>query len=364
MNWLANHYRSNTSRTGIIPRVSCDKRMDCVIENSVDLNNMVLPGKRHIIINPASAGGKTARLKSDILKIVEQQIGSNYSVRITECPMDAAMSAAEALTLGCTKLLVAGGDGTINEVINGLQQNSTAVLSACTLGIISSGSGEGLARSLGLPRTLEDQVHVALCGEPRMIDVARVTCTDTNGNRMSRLFANEAQIGIGAEVVRRTTRHRKRVGGLLAYGMSTLSPICRYRSSPMTIVVDGNCEISREVLGIAIGNGAITAGGMRLTPNANPNDGLLDILIMIGQNFPRRLQSFARIYSGEAPEFPSVRGTSLTVRSAAPVGVSADGEFLGFLPCTIELLPSSLQILCPTHKKVRHEHSFEQITAA
>jgi len=350
-----------------MPRDLYDKRIDCAIENSIDVSNTMSPPRNlHMIINPTSAGGRTAMLQSDILKLVEQQIGTTYSVCITEQPMHAVTSAAEALEQGCTKFLVVGGNGTINEVINGLMQNGMETSRTNTLGIISSGSGEGLARSLGLPRELEEQIRVALWGKPRNIDVAKVSYTDSKGVRKSRLFINESQIGIGAEVVRSTTQHRKRVGGLIAYGLRTLSLVFRYQSPCMKIVVDGTFETTRKVMGIAIGNGAITAGGMRLTPKADLNDGLLNVLIINEQKLPQRVRSFLSIYSGhhgEAPAFDYVNGTSIAVRSDAPVGLSADGEFLGFLPCSIELLPSSIRILRPTHEEVHHEYGFEQITA-
>ncbi|MEK7670959.1 MAG: hypothetical protein AAB344_01915, partial [Bacteroidota bacterium] len=170
-------------------------------------------------------------------------------------------------------------------------------------------------------------------------------------------FINECQIGIGAEVVRKTAPGRKRMGGRLAYGLRTLSLLFRYESSRLNVWVDGQEHVSRQLMGVVIGNGPITAGGMQLTPNAVLNDGALDLLIIQEQSVLQRIRSFSRIYNGRhvfLPTFDSLRGRSVRIESEGLVNIAADGEFLGHLPCSIEVVPSAMNVRC--RKTIWKEH--------
>ncbi len=303
----------------------------------------------YVIINPASAGGRTAALGQSIVQQIKRETGRAFALYVTRGRMDAMDCTAEAVEKGFREFLVIGGDGTINEVVNGLFQTGSESVRRCTLGIISSGSGEGLARSLGLPRSIAEQIRVALHGQLRKVDLARIETLAPTGMRHDRVFVNECQIGIGAEVVRRTTSQGKRAGGLIAYGLCALRLALQYRSSEILMTIDGERLPASRVLGIACGNGAITAGGMRLTPTADPSDGMLDILIINDQTLPRRIRSFSGIYSGRHVGMPGIgylRGAGISLESDEAVPLSADGEFLGHLPCSIELLPSLLRVRC------------------
>jgi YegS/Rv2252/BmrU family lipid kinase len=328
---------------------------------------MSISNQPHIVINPTSGGGRTAKLQTAILQHIERRIGKTYSLCVTQKPKDAMRSVAEALESGCTHILVVGGDGTIHEAVNGLMQNGFEAARNCTLGIISSGSGQGVALSLGLPRSLAQQIELALCGETVAVDAARISFVDANGLACDRYFINECQIGIGAEVVRKTTPGRKRMGGRLAYGLRTLSLLFRYESSRLSVWVDGQEHVSRQLMGVVIGNGPITAGGMQLTPNAVLNDGALDLLIIQEQSVLQRIRSFSRIYNGRhvfLPTFESLKGRSVRIESEGLVNIAADGEFLGHLPCSVEVVPSALQIRCREKSlEDNYANSIEQLEA-
>ncbi len=301
--------------------------------------------KYHVIINPASAGGKTDAVRDQILCLIERQIGDNYTVCVTAAPMDALRSAAEAATAGCTDILVVGGDGTINEVVNGIL--AAGPEHQPSLGIISSGTGQGLALSLGLPRSFGEQVRCAVLGTPTAIDAARLSYINAAGASCHRFFVNECQIGFGAEVVRRTAGRRKRAGGLLAYGLRAFTLLFAYKPSGITVTIDGLIRMRQDALGVSIGNGAITAGGMRLTPDALLDDGTLDLLLICRQPLLRRVHSFAQIYAGRhtrMPGFRYARGQSIFIGSEEPLRVAADGELLGTVPCSIEIAPAAIRI--------------------
>jgi diacylglycerol kinase family enzyme len=139
----------------------------------------------------------------------------------------------------------------------------------------------------------------------------------------------------------------KRLGGRIAFGISSLLNIFSYPNQVMTVEIDEILEITQPFIGIVMANGDSMAGGMSLTPGARWDDSLLDILLMRGQSIPQRLRSFPRIYSGrhiDLPKFSQYRGKSIRLTSSEEVLVEADGELLGFLPCSVEVLPAALKI--------------------
>jgi len=306
------------------------------------------------IINPASAGGRTGRRFREITKAIGKYLGNGCSVHTTSRPLDAQYIARAAALEGSPLIVVVGGDGTVNEAVNGLFEDGKPVNQDCKLGIISSGTGEGLARSMRLPLRVEEALRAIVNGDTRAIDVGRISFHNRRTRESERYFVSECQFGIGAEVVRRAIRARKRIGGALAYGLTTLSVAISHPNREMTVEIDGVQRITRSLLGGSVGNGDRTAGGMHLTPAAKPDDGTLDLLLMHEASIVQRLRSFPRIYSGQHVEsegFSYYAAKSISLFSNADVPVSADGELVGSLPCTIEVLPASLLVRCRQSQK-------------
>lgn len=305
--------------------------------------------KTHVIINPASGGGRTASMQSQILESIRRWHGDDLSVCVTERSGHARVSAEGAIADGCRLILAVGGDGTINEIVNGMLASDKESKTHVDLGIISCGTGHGLAQSLGLPSCIERQSQIAATNQTRCIDAARAGFQAANGEQTNRYFINECQIGIGAAVVERVGSHRKRFGGLVAYGLGTLMLLKDHPNQLIRVTVDYNRPITRSFVGICIGNGARTAGGIRLTPLAQLDDGLMDVLFLHGQPFSRRLLLFPRVPSGKHIHSGScsyLQARRITFSSDEHVPVAADGEVLGSLPCTIEIIPEALRVRC------------------
>jgi len=313
-----------------------------------------------VIINPASAAGRTGRRFREITKAIGKYLGNGCSVHTTSRPLEAQYLARSAALAGCHLIVVVGGDGTVSETVNGLFENGRLVNQECELGIISSGTGEGLARSMRLPLRVEEALRAIVNGDTRAIDVGRISFRDQRARERERYFVSECQFGIGAEVVRRAINGRKRLGGALAYGLTTLSVALSYQNRKMTVEIDGVQRITRLLLGGSVGNGDCTAGGMHLTPVAKPDDGTLDLLLMHEASIVQRLRSFPKIYSGrhlESEGFSYYSAKSISLLSDVNVPVAADGELVGSLPCTIEVLPASLLVRCPQPQKEENHAS-------
>lgn len=304
--------------------------------------------KTHVIINPISGGGRTVDKIPRILAALERELGSLVTVCITQRARDAMHAAREAVRRGYDRIVAVGGDGTINEVVNGLYEHGRPLRCDCRLGIISTGSGQGLALSLHLPRLIEEQVQVIARDRLQSVDLGRVRLRTDDGAIEERLFVNECQIGLGAAVVQHTGASKKRLGGTLAYGLTALTIGLSCRSIQVSLQTDDALTISRPILGIAVGNGSHTAGGMKLTPNARLDDGALDILLIHAQTKWRRLLNLSRIYTGghiHLKEFTYMQVKHLELSSNETIPVAVDGEWVGSTPCTIDVLPHALSII-------------------
>jgi diacylglycerol kinase family enzyme len=177
--------------------------------------------------------------------------------------------------------------------------------------------------------------------------VGRVRYSRPDGTVAERLFVNECQAGIGGAVVRAVGMGHKRLGGTLAFGLAAVSELVQCGSAWLRVELDEGRAASDAFLGLVVGNGATCGGGMRLAPDALPDDGLLDLVLIGSMSVPERLWAFPRIYRGlhtRIPEVSAFRCRHLTVEGPRNVPLEADGELLGGLPCEIDVLPGVLRV--------------------
>jgi YegS/Rv2252/BmrU family lipid kinase len=303
--------------------------------------------KTQVILNPASSAGKTGRRQAEILAAVGRHLGPDYSLLVTTRPGEATETARSAALRGAGLVVAVGGDGTVQEVVDGLIGAGLPPDRRPHLGIVNAGTGHGFAQSLGLPADLEAQCAGIALGTSRRIDIGRAFYKDAGGRPVERCFVNECQAGIGGQVVQRVQAGHKKLGGFLAFGLATLTTALSYPNRAIRFSIDDGPEEEGSFVGIVAANGCVMAGGMRLAPRATVDDGRLDILFMHGQDLPERLLNFPKIYSGThlgSPKFSCLRGTSLSLASDETVSFEADGELFGHLPCRIEVLPSALEL--------------------
>jgi diacylglycerol kinase (ATP) len=303
--------------------------------------------KPTVILNPVSAGGRTHRNQETIVQAIRERIQDEFDLKITRAPLDGTKLAMEAIRTNSELLIAVGGDGTIQEVVNGILADNLSAY--CRLGIISSGTGHGFAQSLGLPNSLSEQLDVALYGSARKVDVGKVTFLNHEGSCGMRYFINECQLGIGGDVVQRVQRNHKQLGGKLGFGLGTIETALHHRNQSIIYKIDGATPVSSSLTGIAIANGAFTGGGMNLAPAARVDDGWLNLLLMEEMSVAERLCSFPKIYSGQhiqLEKFKYQKMHSISAISAEKVLVEADGELLGTTPCTIEIIPASIAVHC------------------
>ena len=295
-----------------------------------------------VIVNPAAGAGRTGREWPKIKDLFSGH-GLRFEHDITEAPGHAVELAKTAAEKGYGMVVSVGGDGTINEIVNGLHQSGG--IDDAVLGIVSTGTGSDYARTIGVPRRYEEACRCFVEPKKLTVDIGSVEYAN-NGHRKERLFVNFAGMGVDAEIVRRTTQQFKSLGSMPSYLMGLLTTLVTYRNRDITLVIDGE-EVRERVCTVIMNNGRYGGGGMFTAPNADISDGLFDVLIVDDISKPDLLWSLPRLYRGTHLTHPRVtmkRAREVEVRSEKPMHLQADGELLGRVPARFRILPSALTI--------------------
>jgi diacylglycerol kinase (ATP) len=244
-----------------------------------------------------------------------------------------------------SRLLVAvGGDGTVNEIVNGI-----AGVDDVELAIVHRGTGGDFVRTLEIPRKLEDALDVARSGKGRVVDLGRTTFRAWAGGEETRWFANIASAGMSGAVAKRVNETGKALGGKVSYAWSTFAVFARWRNAQLSVTVDEQ-ERSGAMYDVVVANGRFFGGGMKICPEADPADGLFDILL-IGDLTKRDLiVTLPKIYRGRHlphPKAELLRGRKVTIDTPIPLPVELDGEQPGTTPASFEVVPGALRVRVP-----------------
>lgn len=300
--------------------------------------------KTHIFFNPFSAGGRTGKAQQEFMRIFEKYFGKDYTFSFTEKQLNDEHLMNKFLDNGYESIIAVGGDGTIHQVVNQIFQNEEYT-KKIRLGIISSGTGNGFAESLSISESMEKQISRIRNGEVYFTDIAKIEY-NLNKNPVTRYFVNEFQLGIGGEVVNRVGQKQKRFKGRLAIPFATILSAFLYPNQSLSIKINGE-SIESTFTGIIIANGAFTGGGMNIAPFAKLNDGLLDAILIKGQNAFERLRNFSKIYSGRYINSKKIlykQSKEIFIDSKENIPMEADGELLNGLPCRISIIEKAIKV--------------------
>ncbi len=301
-----------------------------------------------MIVNPASRSGATGRRWRRVEARLRGALGG-LEVETTQAARDAERIAREGVRAGIERLVVAGGDGTVNEVVSGLLGADLA--GYVQIGLLPLGTGGDLARSVGVARDLDTALRGLVEGKPRRVDAGRVRWTDASGRACSAWFCNVASAGISALVDEITARTTRALGGTAAFGIGTVKALLRYRSQRVGVRVDGQTLFDGPLVLAAVANGTTFGGGMRIGPQARIDDGLLDIVAVPAMASLRLLAKLPKLYRGthlSDRTVLSARGRVVEL-DAEPGAVpfELDGDARGALPCRIEVVPGALSLIAP-----------------
>lgn len=289
--------------------------------------------KTCIICNPGAGSvddRETIRQRLSLL--------SGATIQFTEKEHDATAMARAAVSDGCQVIIAAGGDGTLNEVINGI----AARLDHVQLGLIPLGTGNDFAKMLDLPSSVEDCIELIRAGHTRAIDLVRVTTEDV------RYFINVSAGGFSGAVGEKLTPDIKQSWGPLAYLRCAAEALPDLRAYRTEIMLDDSSTIVLDLYNVVIANGRYVAGGTPIAPEAAIDDGLLDI-ILIPQNPAGSVALVAaQIAMGKHLTSDGVvfrRAAKLSVKSEPGMWFNVDGELVSNHPATFEVMPQAIRFL-------------------
>lgn len=309
------------------------------------------------IVNPRSGGGRTGRGWRIIANALEKELGP-VRAHFTAAPstpryLPAAELTRQALRTGAQLVIAVGGDGTISEVVNGFFDNGTMINPDAHLAILNTGTGGDFRKTFDLPEELEGCISRIGAGGTRQIDLGRMQFTGEDGAQTIRYFNNIASFGLSGEVVRAVNRasFSKIFGGAFAFLWATLATSFRYKTHPVRLAYDDGTEETHNVGVCAVSNGKFFGGGMKIAPDALPDDGKFDIVTMRDTSFMDMLTGSGSMRDGTHLQNPKVsvrRSASLvaTPIGARPVLLDVDGEAPGRLPARFDILPAALTLRC------------------
>jgi diacylglycerol kinase (ATP) len=245
---------------------------------------------------------------------------------------------------GVTLLVVVGGDGSVNEAVQALAGREDVELA-----VLPRGTGVDFVREFGIPRRPADAAAIALGGRTRAIDLGRVTYRAWAGEEEVGWFANVASAGMSGAIAKRTNESSKALGGKVSYFWSTLAVFARWSPGRVSVGVDG---ATREATmhDVIVANCRYFGGGMKICPEAEPDDGLFDVLLLGDLTKRDLLLTLPKAYSGTHlphPKAELLRGSVVTVDAEDPLPVELDGEQPGTTPARFEVVPGALRLRVP-----------------
>lgn len=255
---------------------------------------------------------------------------------LSEYPGHLAEAARDA---GDRLLVVVGGDGTMNEVVNG------AAATNAEIAILPNGTGQDFGRTHAIPTGFDDAVRIALGGETRAIDIGRVVLGGE-----TRYFANVGSAGMSGSVARRANSMSKRLGGRATFFYALTREFLAWQNTEVTVRLDGGEERRGARHDVIVAIGRWHGGGMHLAPDASHDDGLFDVVLIGDVNKLDFLTTAPRLYTGKYLSHPKVdhtRSATVEIDAAEPLPVEVDGEPIGTTPARFEVVPAALRIRVP-----------------
>ena len=305
--------------------------------------------KWFIVVNP-NAGKKRGEKDWNHIEALLFKHKVTFSYEFTVAKGHAVKLVYNAISEGYRNIIAVGGDGTMNEVVNGCFRQKTCSQNELCLSMITIGTGNDWGRMFDIPLDYEKAI---------MIIKAKKTCLhDTgiaqyyNGSiKKKRYFINIAGIGFDAVVVRRTNLQKEKGrSGKAIYFWNLLKSLMLYKHTKTKIIIDGK-QITNEVFTISLGIGKYSGGGMMQTPNARHDDGLFDITVIRKMRKGEIIKNLKLLYNGTILTHPKIEGYTgkmIRIESDPPIHVEADGESLGHSPIEFQIFPRSIHIVYAT----------------
>jgi diacylglycerol kinase (ATP) len=294
-----------------------------------------------LVVNPNSSSGLTGKGWNDLYPEIKEALGTSVEVALTKKPGDGTTLARQFLKQGFKKVVAIGGDGTLNEVANGFFEEPVGIHSNkinggplpkfpplrpinpdAIMGVVPAGTRNVLAKSLGLPEGIANCCKTFQLGKPKKMDAiyATVTSQEDHSSTMSRIFLNAAEMGVAAEIIERSKKVREVV----------------------------NSRIVSTITRAVVANGQFLGGGFKVAPHASMSDGLLDLVVLKDSGSLKMIDELINMKDGDYKEEDNITYRQTTkvslISKERDVTVTVDGEPIGILPATFEVIPHALTV--------------------
>jgi YegS/Rv2252/BmrU family lipid kinase len=303
--------------------------------------------KTLLIINPAAGNGAAGRKRPEIDSLADKFF-SEHQTLVTEAPGQAADYARRAVEAKVRKVICVGGDGTLNEVVNGLMSVKVEKKRRPQLGYIPVGTGSDLARTMRITDIIENGLRNIANKEGRWVDLGRATFVDHDGETIRRYFINVLSFALGGEVAGRTNNSSKVLGGFLSFLWPTLSALFSFKKPLIRLRIDDKFDEKMVCWHVAVANGQYHGGGMRVAPDAQIDDGRLRVTVIGDLSLLEGLVNLPNLYNGRIYSVPKVSrfsGRKIEAGSKDKVLIDLDGEQPGRLPVRAEIVPLALWLV-------------------
>lgn len=302
--------------------------------------------KWFIVVNP-NAGKRRGEKDWSLIEELLHKSKLSFTYQFTRTKGHAVKLVNNAIRSGYRNIIAVGGDGTMNEVVNGcFRQNICATTELC-LSMITVGTGNDWGRMFGIPLDYNKAIEVIKAKQTCLHDTG--IAHYYNGSiKKKRYFINIAGIGFDAVVVRRTNLQKEKGrSGKAIYFWNILRSLLLYKNTRTEIKIDGK-YLTDEVFTISLGIGKYSGGGMMQTPNARHDDGLFDVTVIKKMRRGEIIRNLKLLYDGTILSHPKIEGytgKNIFVHSHPPIHVEADGESLGHSPIKFQIMPRSINIV-------------------
>ena len=291
--------------------------------------------KHLFIVNPAAGKGKGMQYITEIKSLLEGK--ADYCIKITEKKGQATEIVKQYTSKDDYIVYAIGGDGTINEVVNGM------VGSGSSLAIIPAGSGNDFIKTIYPKYNKGELLHKLLNGRTECIDLVKIN---------EKYFLNIVSVGVDAEVAFNAIAFKKMkyIKGEAAYLMSIFKTLCSYKSTQFKVILDGKQTCDKKILLLAVANGRFYGGGIPIAPHAKVNDAKADICLVKELKFGKILTIIPKLFKAkheEAEEVEVYRANQIEIESAELFRVNIDGEIVTANKVNMQVMPQAIQIVIP-----------------
>jgi diacylglycerol kinase (ATP) len=303
------------------------------------------------IINPTSARGTTLKRWQAVRKEF-LTAGIRFAERQTTHASDAKGITTDAIKTGTKRIIAVGGDGTLNEVLNGyLDAGGMAIDKEAAIGLLPSGTGSDFRRSIGLLKKA-DAIRAIIESQTRLIDAMKVEFENQHGEKISRHSMNVVSFGLGGEVTTYVNNWRATlpnwVGGKVRFVAAAVLALKQFKNKNVRVTIDHKPALAIQSNLIVLGNGRFAGGGMMLAPQAELDDGLLDVILTSCATRFDVIGELPRIYVGGLLKNPKVslfKASSVVIDSDEKLAIDIDGETVGFTPARVNILPLAVRLI-------------------